>query len=228
MIRLSDVGGALLAAAATLGIVVASHVPMPVHPSEAAMLRVAWSARPERVESCRALSEEELSDLPQHMRQRVVCEGTTASYRFEVRREGEIIATATVRGGGMRHDRQLYVFRELSIPSGRSTLEVSMTRIDSTARPTGDGDDGDDRGDGDDGDDADDGDESAPPSGSAAAPTGPDDRARREIDERRRRDEDAVPPSLVLREAVVLAPREVLLVTYDRDARRLRTVRGTR
>lgn len=232
MIRLSDVGGALLAAAATLGIVVASHVAVPVHPSEAAMLRVAWSARPERVESCRALSDEELSALPQHMRQRVVCEGTTASYRFEVRRDGEIIATSTVRGGGMRHDRQLYVFRELSIPSGRSTLEVSMTRMDSTARPTGDDDDGDGdegegRDDGDHGDDADDGDESSPPSRSTAAPTEPDDRARREIDERRRRDEDAVPPSLVLREAVVLAPREVLLVTFDRDARRLHTVRGT-
>ena len=234
MIRLSHVGGAALAAAATLAIVVASHVPIPVHPSEAAMLRVAWSARPERVESCRTLSEEELSALPQHMRQRVVCEGTTASYRFEVRREGEIIASSTVRGGGMRHDRQLYIFRELPIPSGRSTLEVRLTRIDSTARPTGDEeDDDDDIGDGGDGEDRaeghhrDDGDESAPRSGSAADHTESDERARREIDERRRRDEDAVPPSLVLREGVVLAPRAVLLVTYDRDARRLRTVRGT-
>jgi hypothetical protein len=118
------------------------------------------------------------------MRQRVVCEGTTASYRFEVRREGEIIATATVRGGGMRHDRQLYIFRELSIPSGRSTLEVSMTRIDSTARSNGDDDDGDEddgegRDDADDEEDIDDGDESAPPSGSTATPTEPDDRARR-------------------------------------------------
>jgi hypothetical protein len=35
-----------------------------------------------------------------------------------------------------------------------------------------------------------------------------------------------VPPSLDLHEAVTLSPREVLLVTYDEESRRLRTVRG--
>jgi len=62
----------------------------------------------------------------------------------------------------------------------------------------------------------------------------PDDAAEREHDrapeteERRRRMADEVPASLVLRETVTLAPREVLLVTYDQGARRLHTVRGTR
>jgi hypothetical protein len=47
-------------------------------------------------------------------------------------------------------------------------------------------------------------------------------------EERRRRMADEVPASLVLREALTLAPREVLLVTYDQEARRLRAVRGAR
>lgn len=206
--------GAVLAAAAALALVAASHVPLPVHRSGNALLRVAWSARPERVEVCRTLAEEELAALPQHMRQRVVCEGSTARYRLEVRRDGALLDSATVRGGGLRHDRELYVFRELPVPSGRSTVEVRLVRIDSGAVATAAG-----------ADDADLARARSPGDDSAVATVG--DRARREVDERRRRDADAVPARLALRETVTLAPREVLLVTYDRGTRRLRTLRGT-
>jgi hypothetical protein len=36
-----------------------------------------------------------------------------------------------------------------------------------------------------------------------------------------------VPPLLTLRDTITLAPREVLLVTYDQVTHRLRSVRGT-
>lgn len=207
MTGLARVGGGVLAAAVMLGIVAASHVPLRVHPSSDAMLRVAWTARPERVERCRTLGEEELAALPQHMRQRVVCEGSTARYRLEVRRDGALLVADTVRGGGMRHDRALYVLRELRVPSGRSALEVRLTRLDST---TGAGPEA-----------------AVAASGVAGGQAPLTDRERREADERGRRVADEVPPSLALRETVTLAPREVMLVTYDREARRLRAVRGT-
>ncbi|MHB1225871.1 MAG: hypothetical protein ACYC2G_17710 [Gemmatimonadaceae bacterium] len=200
----SRIAGAALVAAATLAITAASHVPVTVDPSGNAMLRVAWSARPERVESCRTLSDEEFDALPQHMRQRVVCEGAAARYRLEVWRDGEPLASAEVHGGGLRRDRQLYVFRELPIPNGRSTVEVRLTRVGAAT-------------------------------GTAAAATTPTvraddtghpDRDTREADEHRRRVAEEVPASLTLRETVTLAPGEVMLVTYDREERRLRAVRG--
>ncbi|HEY0972817.1 MAG TPA: hypothetical protein VGE02_17745 [Gemmatimonadales bacterium] len=208
---LSRVAGAAVAAAAVLGLTVASHVPVSVYPSDDSMLRVAFSARPERVERCRTMSDEELAEIPAHMRQRVVCEGFTARYRLQVLREGRVLATADVRGGGLRHDRQLYVLRELPVPSGRAAFEIRLTRVDSAL--TG----GTEREDGG-------GPASAPAGGVALAPA--TERERREVDERSRRVADEVPPELVWRETVTLEPREVLLVTYDRADRRLRAVRG--
>lgn len=188
--------GALVAGAAALALAAASAIPLRANPTPHAMLRVAFSARPERVESCRTLSADELADVPQHMRQRVVCEGTTARYRLEVRHDDTLLVSAELRGGGLRHDRQLYVLRELRVPSGRATVEVRLSRIDTAAAPA------------------------------SAAPS--DGEPSREADQRRRRMADEVPATLVLRETVTLAPREVLLVTYDQGARRLRAVRSER
>jgi hypothetical protein len=64
------------------------------------------------------------------MRQPQICEGTTASYLLEVRRDDELVAAETVRGGGLRHDRPLYVFRELAIAPGEVEVSVRFTRIE--------------------------------------------------------------------------------------------------
>ena len=49
-----------------------------------AQLRLSLSARPERVERCRELSDEELARLPAHMRLRTQCEGYSARYRLAI------------------------------------------------------------------------------------------------------------------------------------------------
>ena len=206
---------------AALALTLVSAAPFRVDSMPDARLRVAFSARPERIEKCRTLSAGELANVPQHMRQAVVCEGTTASYRLEVRRDDSLVASALLHGGGLRHDRRLYVLRELTVPSGRSTIDVRLVRTDSVAtRP-----DSDQRA-----PDARDHDESAEHGAPAASSHDDDDRRAtisRDLDERRRRVADEVPPSLALHEVVTLNPREVLLVTYDQESRRLRTVRAT-
>jgi hypothetical protein len=210
---------------ATLLLALASAAPYRLNALPHARLRVAFSARPERIESCRTLSAKELENVPQHMRQAVVCEGKTASYRLEVRRDDSLVASALLRGGGLRHDRRLYVLRELDVPSGPSTIDVRLVRTDTVAASA-----------------------SREPSDDHAREEheeheerlgndsldarGHDDRdaraaVTRDLDERRRRVADEVPSSLALHEAVTLRPREVVLVTYDQVSRRLRTVRDT-
>ena len=207
MMSTSGVAGGLAAVVAALLLAAASAVPLRLHQSGDAMLRISFSARPERMETCRRLSSEELADLPQHMRQTVVCEGHSASYRLQVLRDGRTLAESDVHGGGLRRDRQLYVLEEFLIPAGPSTIEILLTRIDSPSPEA----------------------EPSVTSGDSTAVV-PADLARdaREADERRRRMADEVPAALSLREDVVLAPHEVLLVTYDQAARRLRTVRDSR
>ena len=205
-----------------LALATASTAPFRVNTRPDARLRVAFSARPERIESCRTPSESELANVPAHMRQGVICEGTTATYRLEVRRDDSLVASALLRGGGLRHDRRLYALRELSVPSGRSTIDVRLARVDTVAaHPARDPHASDDH------------------AREERAEHGADQRSShddarigddafaRDEDEHRRTVADEVPPLLTLRDTVTLAPREVLLLTYDQATRRLRTVRGT-
>ena len=108
---------------------------MTVHGSEHALLRLAWSARPERIESCRQQSNEELARLPAHMRQPVVCEGAPAEYRLSVSYGGRVVAERLVRAGGLRQDRSLYVFHEVPLDTGDAAIEVRFDRLGPDAPP---------------------------------------------------------------------------------------------
>ena len=112
------------------GVVWGSNAAMATHRAPDARLRLAWSARPERIEKCRQQSEEELERLPAHMRQAVACEGTTAEYRLQLRIEGALVSDRVVHGGGLRRDRRLYVFDEAVVPAGEVTIDVRFDRLD--------------------------------------------------------------------------------------------------
>ena len=122
--------GILLAIAATVGLTRASSVPFSPH-GEQAVLRLAWTARPERIEDCRQKSDEELSKLPPHMRQPMSCVGTSATYSLEVRWNDRVIAQQMMRGGGLRHDRPLYLFRNIELPPGDAAIRVAFQRVES-------------------------------------------------------------------------------------------------
>jgi len=127
------VAGTALGALLLAGMVWASKAPMTTNRSPDATLRLAWSARPERIEKCRQQSDEELAKLPAHMRQPVACEGTTAEYRLQVRHEGALVTERVVHGGGLRRDRRLYVFEEIRVPAGEATVDVRFDRVDASA-----------------------------------------------------------------------------------------------
>jgi hypothetical protein len=196
--------GAALALALAGGTAALSRAPYRIRPGDEAMIRLSWSARPERLETCRTPSADELARLPAHMRQQVVCEGTSARYRLRVMLEGSPVVDEVIRGGGLRHDRPIHLLRELATPPGGHRLEVRFERMDSLPAAETEAEDSLEAED-----------------STQALPT---DRGRREIEERRRRREEAVPAQLVFDTLVQLAPRQVLLVTYDAGARRLAPV----
>ncbi|MEX1186788.1 MAG: hypothetical protein WEA80_09385 [Gemmatimonadaceae bacterium] len=210
---------ATLSAAVLLATAWGSIAPLKVARGDDAIMRISLGARPERIEICRRQTDEELARLAPQMRQSVVCEGTTARYRLEVRRNGALLHSQVVRGGGLRNDRPLYVSRDLPVPPGPAAFAVRLSRIDtipadqqSTSAADDDDDDDDDRRVGED---------DVPRPGDL-----PPARARREIDERRRRREESIPAELRLDLDVSLEPREVVLVSYDQRSRRLIRVSG--
>ena len=171
-----------------------SAAPLPFNSSEAARLRLSWTARPQRIEVCRTLSREELAARPEHMRQRVECDGRFASYTLRVEVDDRDIGESIVRGGGLRHDRPIFLLREYEVPPGAHRLEISFTRRERIETRE---------------------EESAPdavPDADTGLYAG---RAAREVAERGRRDRAAIPPRLELDTTVTLAPREVALITFD-------------
>lgn len=209
MRALSSVIAIVVAVAGTLALREASVLPMKLSPSDAAVLRLAWTARPERIEDCRPQSEEALSKLPAHMRQSVVCEGTTAAYRLEVRHDGRLIAEQVVRGGGFQHDRPLYVSREIQLAPGDAAIRVTFARTDSAKAPAASENQRDERSAG----------ESL--ERQHQSPGMDPERRRREGEERRHSQEEVVPARLSLERRLRFASRQVILVTYDPQRREL-------
>jgi len=201
VIRLAGASAVALLAAA--GLRYASLAPVETGQGAAAALRLSWSARPERVEQCRRLTDEELARRPAHMRLRLECEGSFARYELTVSLNGQVLSTDTIRGGGLRHDRPMHVFEEYRVGTGPQPLHVALVRIDSTSAPSDGG---------------------AAVQGEADTLLG--SRELREVDERRRRQGEAIPAVLVLDTLVRLEANRTVLVTYDGTGRQL-VVKGS-
>lgn len=128
--------GGLMAFAGLLGMSYASSAPMTVGDGSDAFIRLSIAARPERIETCRTVSDEELAKVAPQMRQRVICEGTTARYQLLLHRNDEVLLSQVLRGGGLRHDRRMYVLHDLRVPPGPATVRASILRLDTVAATT--------------------------------------------------------------------------------------------
>lgn len=175
-----------------------SAVAFPHHKSNAAALRLSFSARPERIEVCRTLSDEELAGLAEHMRQRVSCEGVLATYTLRIEVDGVMIGESVVRGAGLRHDRPLYLLQDYPVLPGSHRFRVSLTRREKT-------------------------DNDAAAYAKAVVPevdTGLyAGRAQREANEHARRAGVAIPASLVLDTTFVLPSQRVALIRFNAERR---------
>lgn len=130
MIPLARTIGLATAAAVAFGITCLSQMPVASNAGNQAMLRLAWRARPERLEHCATQTPEALAALPPHMRQTTICEGINASYRLEVRRDDALVARQVVEPGGLRRDRPLYVFLEIPVPAGDANFSIRFVRVE--------------------------------------------------------------------------------------------------
>jgi hypothetical protein len=121
-------GAVTVALATTLAIGILSQAPYTADRMEHAVVRLAWRARGQRVEECRRLTPDEIERLPAHMRQEERCEGRVLPYRLQLAIDGARVMDELVHAAGARHDRPLFVYRELAFEPGTHTILVTFTR----------------------------------------------------------------------------------------------------
>jgi hypothetical protein len=149
-------------------------------------------ARPERLEHCRRLTDEELAGVPAHMRERIQCTGHTARYRLSVRANEALLRQRDIGGAGLLGDRPISLIEDLRVAPGRTRLQVRIVRLDSA---TADG---------------------------ALSPDSSDSpRERRMAETRERARRESLPPVVGLDTVIAIHPGQVVLLTYDPDGRRL-------
>ena len=115
-----------IAAAAALA--AGSGVPARWYAVDATELRLSWSARPERLEVCRERSDAELAERPEHMRQRMECEGRSATYALAVMVDEDLVEESVVQGSGLRQDRPVHLLRRYPVREGEHRVRVRFVR----------------------------------------------------------------------------------------------------
>ena len=198
------IAGGLGGAIAVAGIVAGSATPVRLASGDEARLRISWTARPERIETCRTLSDEELAQRSEHMRQRMECEGGFATYALEIAVDGQRVGESVVTGGGLRNDRPIHYLREFEVQPGRREVELTLLRREA----------GSVRGEDDEHDDDDDDDR-----GISA------ERTDRERDERRRRERTALPARVEMDTTLTIGAGRVAVITFDPGRREFVVVR---
>lgn len=105
-----------------------SQIPLATADGDA-RIRLSWRNEPIRVEECRALTDEDQADVPAHMRRAQSCTGYHVDYELRLEIDGRAVAVDTVAPSGIRRDRPVYVLRDIPVPPGRHTVDVSYAAL---------------------------------------------------------------------------------------------------
>lgn len=199
-----NLAGLVAGCLAAGGLATTSGVPWFDAASDTAALRLSLRLRPERLESCRIPTAEELDATPEHMRQRTICEGVSASYQLRLAVGTTVLTDVVVRGGGLRNDRPIQVLRDHEVQPGTHRVLVTLMRRETAAAP-----------------------DTTPSPTPGTTPPARDSgiyagRAGREVIERNRRRLAVVPAALTLDTVITFPSGHVVLVTFDPERRQLR------
>lgn len=188
--------GVAIAIVASILVVIGSIAPWTGYAEPVGIIRLAWSARPQRIEHCRRRSDEELAGVPAHMRERVECQGRAARYAIIASIDGVPRLADTLRGGGARHEGMIHLLRDIVVLPGQRHFELGIRQIDTAATATDS-------------------------IGGLAS-----EREQRMEATRERVRREALPGQVALDTVLALEPRAVVLIGYDPDRQRFTVATG--
>ncbi len=114
----------LVGCISVVGISAASRLPLSFRGGHDALLRLSWRIDGISMEECRTLTDEELGNLPVHMRNPRACIGRIAPYLLQVGIDGAMVVSDTVYPAGARGDRPIFVLQDLPLDPGPARVRV--------------------------------------------------------------------------------------------------------
>jgi len=107
--------------------------------AERALLRLSWRLSAEVGEICRPATEEELAELPVHMRTDEICEPMDSGFDLVVTLDEDTLVAERLEGRGARGDRPISILREWPLAPGKHRLTVRLTPVGEVGDRTGAG-----------------------------------------------------------------------------------------
>lgn len=125
--RVGTIAARVAMTAALLGImIVLGQIPWGESGNEA-VLRLALRTVKGKIEICSDLTDEDLANLPAHMRgSGEICDSYPVTYRLRVSVAGRELVDRLVEPGGLRKDRPHNVDHEIVLAPGPATIEISF------------------------------------------------------------------------------------------------------
>ena len=118
--------GWMLALIVTAAIVAGSRLPMPNAEAVGAEIVLSWRYQETAAQECRPYTEEELAQLPVHMRGSGICERQRPSHRLLVELDGQVAVDRVIRAGGRSGDRPISVLERIPVDPGPHKISVTF------------------------------------------------------------------------------------------------------
>ncbi|MDH5642558.1 MAG: hypothetical protein OEY63_00025 [Gemmatimonadota bacterium] len=119
--------GFLFALLVTVAIGAGSRGPYLAGEEEGAAIRLAWRVPGVRFSQCRTLTEEELAEIPAHMRQPEVCETRMLPFRLTMSVGNTVLVDELVEASGARSDRPIYVYQDIAVAAGSHDVSIRFS-----------------------------------------------------------------------------------------------------
>ena len=98
-------------------------------PKNDAVLRLGWRLAGAKIKKCQEQPPAALANLPKHMQVTKFCEEEGVSYQLVVTVNNDKRIDTKIAPTGMRSDRPLFVFEELSLPPGQHSLTINFAPV---------------------------------------------------------------------------------------------------